>query len=75
MEESKSQNKPTPNRLNAVTTDGSRNDVVAGHNAQPLTPQVPQCAGKPTPALVWTPAPSRQQTDLQIVGVASHDLF
>ena len=75
MEESKSRNKPTPNKLNAVTTDGNRKDVEAGHNAQPATPGVAQCAGKPTPAPVWTPAPSRQQRYLQIVGVASHDLF
>ena len=75
MEESKSQNKTTPNKLNAVTRDGNRNDVESGHNAQPPTPGVPECAGKPTPAPVWTPASSRQQRDLQIVGVASHDLF
>ena len=58
MEESKSQNKPTPNKLIDLTTDGSRNDVEAGHNAQLLTPEVQECAGKPTPALVWTPVPS-----------------
>ena len=57
MEESKSQNQPTPNKLNAVTTDENRNDVEAVHNAQSPTPGVPECAGKPTPVPVWTPAP------------------